>query len=104
MSYNSRLIEYLGHNLGFGIHYDKIYKKEYLPSRVRYSQFFFYTGLITGCYFVLSNSRGGSSFSPKENELAPTANLSERKYYTSERAVVNPVMRILNSQAASSHA
>ena len=103
MSYNSRLYEYVAANAGFGIHYDKIYKKEYLPSRVRYSQFFFYTGFITLSYFVLSKNRGGSNFSPKQNELAPTSDLSERKYYTSDRAVVNPIMRILNSQAASSH-
>ena len=103
MSYNLRLYEYVAANAGFGIHYDKIFKKEYLPSRIRYSQFFFYAGLATGCYFFLSKSRGGSNFSPKENSLSPTSDLSERKYYTSERSVVNPVMRIFNSQAASSH-
>mgnify|MGYP006130177303 CR=1 FL=1 len=103
MLHKARLFEYLSSNIGFGIHYDKIYKKEYLPSRIRYSQFFFYTGLATGCYFFLSKSRGGSNFSPQENQLSPTSDLSERKYYTSERSVVNPVMRIFNTQAAASH-
>ena len=65
MSYNSRLYEYVAANAGFGIHYDKIFKKEYLPSRVRYNQFFFYTGLFTIGYYVFSKNRGGSRFSPK---------------------------------------
>lgn len=65
MSYNSRLYEYVAVNAGFGIHYDKRFKKEYLPSRVRYNQFFFYTGLFTMGYYMLSKNRGGSRFCPR---------------------------------------
>ena len=39
-------------NFGFRVHYNKLFKPEYLPARVRYSQFFFYTLAIfaTGKY------------------------------------------------------
>ena len=40
---------YGANNLQFGLYYDKVFKKEYLPTRIRYNQFFFYAGLI---YFV----------------------------------------------------
>jgi hypothetical protein len=30
-------------NLQFGLYYDKVFKKEYMPSRIRYNQFFFYS-------------------------------------------------------------
>ena len=30
-------------NYGFRIHYNKIFKNEYLPARVRYNQFFFWS-------------------------------------------------------------
>ena len=64
MSYNTRLFEYAGQNIGFGIHYDKIYKKEYLPSRIRYNQFFFYAGFFGMSYYLMSSKRGGSMFCP----------------------------------------
>ena len=40
--HNARLSDYMLHNFNFGLYYDKIYKKEYLPSRIRYNQFFFF--------------------------------------------------------------
>jgi hypothetical protein len=36
------ICRYMPNNIGFSIYYDKVHKKEYLPSRVRYNQFFFY--------------------------------------------------------------
>ena len=97
MSFNQRALEYAGSNFGFGIHYDKIYKKEYLPSRIRYSQFYFYSAFFGLSYFLLSKKNGGGMFAPQEGSVAPSGNLSESKYYTSDRAVVNPLMIIYNS-------
>ena len=39
-------------NIGFRIHYDKIFKPEYLPSRIRYNSFFFYAGLGMFLYWL----------------------------------------------------
>ena len=44
-----RLYEYGANNLQFTIYYDKVFRKEYLPSRIRYNQFFFYSIFI---YFL----------------------------------------------------
>ena len=52
--HSSRMSKYMVHNLNFGIYYDKIYKKEYLPTRIRYNQFFFYTLLIGGFMTFMS--------------------------------------------------
>ena len=30
-------------NMGTPIYFDKVHKKEFLPTRIRYSQFFFYS-------------------------------------------------------------
>ena len=47
---NNRLIQYYGSyiNFGFRVHYNKIFKDEYLPARTRYNQFFFYVALLAG--------------------------------------------------------
>ena len=34
---------YGANNLNVTVYYDKVFKKEYLPSRIRYNQFFFYS-------------------------------------------------------------
>ena len=39
-------------NFGFRIHYNKLFKPEYLPARVRYNQFFFYSILVFGLYQI----------------------------------------------------
>ena len=103
VAYEHRRFAYRPHNIGFALYYDKIYKKEYLPSRIRYNQFFFYTGLFTAYYFFLSTKNGGSMFCPQENALQPNTDLSLRRYYTSERSIVNMFMRQWNKSSASSH-
>ena len=41
--FDSRAWQYASYNnFGFRIHYDKIFKPEYLPSRIRYNAFFFW--------------------------------------------------------------
>ena len=95
------MLSYAPLNLNFAINYDKLYKKEYLPSRIRYSQFFFYTFLIGGCYGLLSYRAGGGMFCPKQGN---DNNLGNRRYYTSSRSIVNIFARTANKQAASSHA
>ena len=37
----SRVMEDWMHNFGFRLSYNRLYKPEYLPARVRYNQFFF---------------------------------------------------------------
>ena len=96
--YKKRLLEYYGRHLNFSIYYDKIYKKEYLPSRIRYNQFFFYTALFGLSYYTFKGQ--GSNFCPQEET---TTDLGQRKYYTSERSAVNFVMRQMNKASASSH-
>ena len=44
-------------NLQFGIYYDKVFKKEYLPSRIRYSQFFFYSAALYFFYTLHTRVR-----------------------------------------------
>ena len=39
------MCRYGASNIGFSIYYDKVFKKEYMPSRIRYNQFFFYSVL-----------------------------------------------------------
>ena len=46
-------------NLNFGVYYDKVNRKEYLPSRVRYNQFFFYA--IAVYFFATLHSKVRSS-------------------------------------------
>ena len=103
-AFQERLAQYMVHNFNFGIYYDKIYKKEYLPSRIRYNQFFFYAALGFSAYYFLGSKTGGGMFCPKDNALNQTSELADRKYYTSPRSVVNIFMRQMNSSSAKSHA
>jgi hypothetical protein len=49
-------MQHLGNlNFGFRIHYNKFYKPEYLPARVRYNQFFFFSILAIGLYRLKSS-------------------------------------------------
>ena len=92
--FNQRWWSYVGNNFGFSLHYDKVFKKEYLPSRIRYNQFFFFAGLTTGFMYLLSN-----------RSQAPTStDLSQRKYYSGDRTVVNMFQRAMNSSSAKNHA
>ena len=68
-AFQERLAQYAVHNLNFGIYYDKLYKKEYLPSRIRYNQFFFYAALGFSAYYLLGSKNGGGMFCPKDNKL-----------------------------------
>jgi len=47
----SRIIRYAMSNMFPHIHYEKLFKKEYLPSRIRYSQFVFYVALA-GLFYI----------------------------------------------------
>ena len=98
--HRSRLSAYATQHLNFGIYYDKIYKKEYLPTRIRYNQFFFYFGLASCCYLLLKKGKGGGLFC-KMDEADPE--LANRRYFTSERSVVNLLMRQMNKSSMSSH-
>ena len=95
-----RLLNYLYNNGGFSIYYDKLYKKEYLPTRIRYNQFFFFASLIGGCTLLFSKSNGGGMFCKMNGEDGELAN---RKYFTTERSFVNIVARAANSSSVSSH-
>ena len=86
-------------NLNFGIYYDKLFKKEYLPTRIRYNQFFFYTAFFFGAYLVMSKKNAGSMFCKVEGD----GELANRKYFTSDRACTNLLMRQMNKSAVSSH-
>ena len=44
---DSRVVENWSNNFGFRLQYNRLYKPEYLPARVRYNQFFFVLAL--GC-------------------------------------------------------
>ena len=79
---NQRLIEHLGHlNFGFRVHYNKIYKAEYLPARTRYNQFFFYSALLLGLNQFRKN--GWAFVDDKQSDLG------KRIYYSSPRQFVN---------------
>ena len=98
--FRDRLMCYMHNNLNFGIYYDKIYKKEYLPSRIRYNQFFFYAALFGGVTLMMKASTGGGAFCVKKDADPELAN---RKFFSSDRACVNIFMRQMNKGAMSSH-
>ncbi len=50
-------IRYGSTNLQFGLYYDKVFKKEYMPSRIRYNQFFFYAIFAYFIYTVHTKVR-----------------------------------------------
>ena len=100
--FRERMLQYSGMNFSFSLYYDKLYKKEYLPSRIRYNQFFFWAAFIGLGYGLLSKRSGGGMFCPKEGAPGQTE-LADRKYYTSERSVVNIIMRQVNKSSVSSH-
>ena len=54
----SRGTETMLQNFGFRLQYNRLYKPEYLPARVRYNQFFFMVALGVG----LSATRGKVRF------------------------------------------
>ena len=93
--FNERFMQYASQNFNFGLYYDKIYKKEYLPSRIRYNQFFFYAALSASCYYLLFQHM---FFKSGQNEK----DLGQRKYYTSDRSIVNLLMRQMNRGAVAS--
>ena len=83
-----RLYEYGASNLQFGIYYDKVFRKEYLPSRIRYNQFFFFAFL--GCFLFNLHSRHWSFTNEKEKSLGL------RKYFTIGRPFENFIMRAVD--------
>ena len=90
-----RMWTYYTHNFNFSIYYDKLYRKEYLPSRISYNQFFFYSALFASCSFLL--------FAPQWSTTTDEKNLGARRYYTSDRTLVNMLSRGMNKSAAASH-
>ena len=90
-----RLLSYYAQNFNFAIYYDKLYKKEYLPSRIRYNQFFFFASLAVACKFLL--------FKPMFSTTSDPNNLAARKYYTTDRSIVNFFMRQANRGTVASH-
>jgi len=67
-------------NMGFRIHYNKLFKNEYLPARTRYSQAFFFVVLVAG----LNASRV-----MKTAFVDESLEMGERKFYSSPRSYVN---------------
>ena len=63
--FRERLFHYAAANFNTGLYYDKIYKKEYLPSRIRYNAFFFYAALIGVGTTVFWGKRSGM-FAPNQ--------------------------------------
>ena len=45
---NFRGIDNFNNNFGFRLQYNRLFKPEYLPARVRYNQFFFGIALLAG--------------------------------------------------------
>ena len=58
----------------FGLGYNKVFKPEYLPGRVRFNQFFFLSGMVTLYFFTQRNvstqktnkNRAGNSWTPSK--------------------------------------
>ena len=77
----------------FGLAYNKVFKPEYLPGRVRFNQFFFFLGL--GSLWVANRRYVSLSMSEvlKGWQFTDTRvkTLGERKYYSMDRAYVNPI-------------
>ena len=98
--YYTRLWQYAEQNLVPTIYYDKLYRKEYLPTRVRYSQFFFFAGFIGMSVYFMGSKTSSGMFVQSSNQ----GDLSSRRYYTTGREFVNPIAAMLNRSAASSQA
>lgn len=91
---NSRSFEYMTYDhFGFRVQYNKLFKNEYLPWRVRCSQLLFVTAMLYGYSFVRSQD-----FVETENKP-----MGARRYYSSARAYVNPIQAGLNASSARSH-
>ena len=99
----SRLYDYMSTNFFFSIYYDKLYRKEYLPSRIRYNQFFFYGGLLVLGSVYLSNKNNGM-LCPTESKVRSGDDLGNRRYYTSERTFVNFLKRSMNKSETATQA
>ncbi len=92
--FSERLGIYLSQNLSFSLYYDKMYKKEYLPSRVRYNQFFFFATLTAFSSYFL--------FKPMFAVNSNKSSISGQRYYTSDRSFVNMFARSMNKSSAKS--
>lgn len=79
-------------HFGFRVQYNKLFKNEYLPWRVRCSQILFVSAMLYGLTLVRS-----SDFT---NTDAST--LGDRRYYSTARAYVNPIQAGLNASSARS--
>ncbi|CDW80949.1 UNKNOWN [Stylonychia lemnae] len=93
--FHRRCYLYLSKNALPSIYYDKVFKKEYLPSRVRYNQFFFYAALG---YYIFKLKAGRQLF-VDEGER----NLGQRKYYTSARSYQNFIAARSDQSSLRSH-
>eukprot|EP00347_Sterkiella_histriomuscorum_P014692 403359914 len=93
--FRRRLGEYACNNFGFSIYYDKVHKKEYLPSRVRYNQFFFYSVLF---YFVFKQAHTRWQLVDERQK-----DLGKRRYFTLPRTYSNPIARSRDHAALQSH-
>ena len=98
--YRTRLWQYAEQNMLPTIYYDKLYRKEYLPTRVRYNQALFFAGFLGMAWFFMGDKTGSGMFVQSSDK----SDLGSRRYYTTGRAFVNPVAMMLNRSAASSHA
>ena len=60
----SRGIDSMLANYGFRIQYNRMFKPEYLPARIKYNGFFFFTGIAI-MYGL--NKKNVSSFNARDN-------------------------------------
>ena len=90
-----RLYEYGANNLQFTIYYDKVFRKEYLPSRIRYNQFFFYAAAI---WFVYTLHQRNWMFTSEDQK-----DLGQRRYYTIGRPFQNLIARSADQSNLKSH-
>ena len=82
-------------NFGFRLQYNKLYKAEYLPARVKYNQFFFLATLGAWAAYNAGSLWGFTDEREKD--------LGARRYYTMPRRFTNPVTNGLDKSALSSH-
>ena len=87
-----RLYEYGANNAFPALYYDKVFRKEYQPSRIRYNQFFFFA-VFFGFLIVW----------PRCSWTNEWRSLDNRKYYTTPRAFSNWFMWAVDLNSVKGH-
>merc|ERR1712156_114034 len=82
-------------NYGFRVQYNRLFKNEYLPGRVKYNTFFFIA--VAGSLYAFQRSKLWGFVDESQTDLG------ERRYYCLPRRYTNPVTNGMDRSSLASH-